>query len=219
MNFGWPGCPLSVMVFAERNSSYITRKILPAFAKTHSTTTLRQHARTAERYVQAWNILYKMKERIKTLSESELDQIRKELKRGAIRIILLVVGVLFLVYVTYLAFGELKGDYRYFLITVSLCIVFAFAIHMLLTKDLRNDLQDKGKIINEYVIERKIDYEDNNPGIGGNVIRYLIVSENREFYVDKAFYESAEIGDVLEEHLTKYHKLNLGIKINKKAST
>jgi len=163
--------------------------------------------------------LYKMKERIKTLSESELDQIRKELKRGAIRIILLVMGVLFLIYVTYLAFGELKGDYRYFLITVSLGIVFAFAIHMLLTKDLRNDLQDKGKIINEYVIEGKIDYEDNNPGIGGNVIRYLIISENREFYVDKAIYDSAEIGDVLEEHLTKYHKLNLGIKINKKACT
>jgi hypothetical protein len=41
------------MVFAERNSSYITRKILLAFAKTHATAMLRQHAQTAERCVQA----------------------------------------------------------------------------------------------------------------------------------------------------------------------
>jgi len=38
------------MVFAERNRSYTTRKTLPAFAKTHATAMLRQHAHTAERY-------------------------------------------------------------------------------------------------------------------------------------------------------------------------
>jgi hypothetical protein len=45
------------MVFAERNSSYITRKILPAFAKTHATAMLRQHAHTAERWQQYWENL------------------------------------------------------------------------------------------------------------------------------------------------------------------
>jgi hypothetical protein len=44
------------MVFAERYSSHIKRKILPAFAKTHATAMLRQHAHTAERYQQFWKI-------------------------------------------------------------------------------------------------------------------------------------------------------------------
>jgi len=49
INFGWPACPHSVMVFAERKRSYITRNILLAFAKTHATAMLRQLAHTAKR--------------------------------------------------------------------------------------------------------------------------------------------------------------------------
>jgi hypothetical protein len=38
------------MVFAEHGRSFFKRKILLAFAKTHATANVRQHAFTAERY-------------------------------------------------------------------------------------------------------------------------------------------------------------------------
>jgi hypothetical protein len=57
INFGWPADPHSVMVFAELNCSYTTRKILFPFAKTHATAMLRQHAHTAERWQQYWENL------------------------------------------------------------------------------------------------------------------------------------------------------------------
>jgi hypothetical protein len=156
-----------------------------------------------------------MKETIKYLDESDYEELRKTLKSNYVTISsvgLAVFLVLFLYYLTWT--NKLPTGYLPILIIVFLILIIR--ITRLFTKNLRLDIEQGQKIINEYVIEQKDSYLDKGPGIGGWNTKYFFVSGLRKIVINKELYDNAEIGDSILEHLAPKSQEFIKYEIKKK---
>jgi len=145
------------------------------------------------------NYTISMKETFDYLDDSESTDLRATLKSyyASIFSVGLATLLIFLLYYSTWT-NKLPNSYLIIIVFVFFILLYALARH--LSKNLRLDIDDRQKKINEYVIEQKDSYLDKGPGIGGWNTKYYFISESRKITIKKDLYDTAEIGDSLLEH-------------------
>jgi hypothetical protein len=160
-----------------------------------------------------------MRKYITTLSDSELIKLKRTLKHKYLIVGLSILSIGILIHLILLS-----GDYQEKTIIISESFFFTASIFIILltsflSKDLKSDINESSKTILEFPIDNKGYYEDDEPGIGGETIRYFILSEDNKFVIDKTLFDKAEKGDTLIKHLSTYGQEFLKYEIRKTAGT
>jgi hypothetical protein len=158
-----------------------------------------------------------MKKYLSTLSDTELTKLKRALNQKYVTAGLSIIAVGILIHVILLS-----GDYKektiiiseFFFLFASGFIVF---LTLYLSKDLKSDINESSKTIVEFYIDNKGYYEDDEPGIGGSVTEYFILSEGNKFIVDKTLFDKAEKGDTLIRHFSTNEREFLKYEIRKTA--
>jgi len=160
-----------------------------------------------------------MKKYLSTLSDIELIKLKRDLKQKYVTAGLSILAVGILIHVILLS-----GDYKEKTIIMSeffflIASVFIILLTIYLSKDLKSDINEGSKTLVEFHIENKGYYEDDEPGIGGSVTRYFILSEGEKIIVDKILFDKAEKGDTLIRHFSTNELEFLKYEIRKNNST
>lgn len=147
------------------------------------------------------------------LSLQEINTLGKEIIRAFITGILagvmlsLLFGIIMFVKNSVLATKE-----YYFMLLIMAGAVF---ITSLTVKNLQFDLNKGIKHIYKYRITQKLSYQGNDPGLGGEKMKYLLISEEKKFSVSEDEYNYAQINDFVLEHESPKSGISLKVVILK----
>lgn len=140
--------------------------------------------------------------RIELLSEEELNSIKKELRSanytGIISLLMLFVLVHLLIFINTQKW--IIPNYE-LLVDLGLSLII-FVLTKYLTKDLRKEIELGTKIIENKLIENKVEYVDKQDRFSSEYTKYEIVAEGDKFIVNKDEYQKAELNDNLAIHKT-----------------
>jgi hypothetical protein len=75
------------------------------------------------------------------------------------------------------------------------------------------------KIIEKYPIKDKVDFPDDEPGVGGKTHKYYLVARNNKHFLDKEFYEKASLNDYLVLHLSPIREYIIARELEKRIVT
>lgn len=81
-------------------------------------------------------------------------------------------------------------------------ILIMYALTKYLTKDLKKEIELGNKIVENKLIENKIEYLDKQDRFSSEYTKYEIVAEGDKFIVNKDEYQKAEFKDYLAIHKT-----------------
>lgn len=87
------------------------------------------------------------------------------------------------------------------LVDLGLSLII-FVLTKYLTKDLRKEIELGTKIIENKLIENKVEYVDKQDRFSSEYTKYEIVAEGDKFIVNKDEYQKAELNDNLAIHKT-----------------
>jgi uncharacterized membrane protein len=135
---------------------------------------------------------------IEKLTSEEIKILRKVIVRAYITGTLAGIMISFLFVIAMFAkYSMLQTRDFYFTLMIISIAVF---ITSLSVKNLHSDIYMGVKFLFKYIIIQKLSYPDNEPGLGGEKMKYYLISEEKRFMVSEEQYSNAKINDLLIEH-------------------
>ena len=150
---------------------------------------------------------------VENLSTHEIRFLRKEIIRGYLTGILtgIMVSCLFGM-VMFVKNSSLTSKDFYFMLLIITGAVF---ITSLTVRNLLIDLYRGVKHIYQYPVNEKLSYQDNEPGVGGEKMKYYLTSEKKKFQVSEKEYNYAQVNDFVFEDEAPKSGLSLKVVVHK----
>lgn len=147
------------------------------------------------------------------LTNDELISLKKDLRMAYFTgSIIGIMAVLILFFIILALNNKINAEF------IGLCLlVTAVTWYLILffTKDSRLEIANGLKNVTTYQILEKRSFEDDEPGLGGYVIKYHLITSEKRFSVEKILYDSANENDYLIEHSTPLTGKTLKLEIKK----
>jgi hypothetical protein len=102
--------------------------------------------------------------------------------------------------------------YEYYIIIPAILIIVT-SISWIGTNKRRLEILNGYKKLTTYLIVEKKSYLDDEPGLGGMKMKYVLFSDIKKFFIEKSIYYQSQIGDYLVEHETPLTRETLKIEI------
>jgi hypothetical protein len=157
-----------------------------------------------------------MKRKQEQLTDSELVDLRKELKTTYFTA--LTMFLMFMILVHALIFAKtgkwIIPNYE-ILFVIGSIIVFYF-LTFLFTGEIRREILEGQKIIEFKTIEGKYDFMNKQDRLSTEFRKFVIVASGQEYVVSESQYNEAEVADYLEVHLTSKRERTIKIELLKK---
>jgi hypothetical protein len=152
-----------------------------------------------------------MESKTESLTSEEIASMKKDLKNSYLIGVLLGIMLIFLSLLISFALME-NILFEYFLI-IPLIVIIVTTLFWIGTRNRRLDISNGYKKLTTYQIVEKKSYWDDEPGLGGMKMKYVLYSDIKKFFIEKSIYYQAQIGDYLLEHETPLTRETLKIEI------
>lgn len=145
------------------------------------------------------------------LKPDEIKTLQRLLRWRYITLSIFILVGIFLIYL----FTQYNDDYNkpQFILLVSLGTVVVFIFGSLFTYKLRLDIGNGKVHIKEEEITKKLDYEGDDPGIGGAVHRYFFYTGRIRHSVKKEVYFNGKVGRHYYIPVTPHSKTQFDITV------
>ncbi len=150
---------------------------------------------------------------IENLLKQEIKILRKEIIRGYLTGILAGIMVSCLFGIAMFAKNSLLTSKDFYF--MLLIITGAVFITSLTVRNLLIDLYRGVKHIYQYPVTEKLSYQDNEPGVGGEKMKYYLISEKKKFQVSEKEYNYAQVNDFVFEDEAPKSGLSLKVVVHK----
>jgi hypothetical protein len=127
----------------------------------------------------------------------------------------MMMGIMSIVLSLMLSFAFLDNIQPEYYIIIPLILILTTSGTWIGTRKRRLEIAGGYKELNWYQIVDRRSYWDDEPGLGGMKMKYVLRSDRKEFFVEKLIYYQAQIGDHLIEHETPLTRETLKIEIVK----
>jgi hypothetical protein len=146
-----------------------------------------------------------------SLTIEEIASMKKNLKNSYLIGALLGMMLILLSLLISISFME-NLFYEYYIIIPAILIIVS-SISWIGTNKRRLEISNGYKKLTTYLIVEKKSYWDDEPGLGGMKMKYVLLSNVEKFFIEKSIYYQAQIGDCLVEHETPLTRETLKIEI------
>jgi hypothetical protein len=150
-----------------------------------------------------------MESKTESLTSEEIASMKKDLKNSYLIGVLL--GIMLIFFSLLISFTLMENlIFEYYLI-IPLIVIIVITLFWIGTRNRRLDISNGYKKLNTYQIVEKKSYWDDEPGLGGMKMKYVLCSDIKKFFIEKSIYYQAQIGDCLIEHETPLTRETLKI--------
>jgi hypothetical protein len=146
-----------------------------------------------------------------SLTIEEIALMKKSLKNSYL--IGIMLGIMLILLSLLLTFAFIENILFEYYFIIPLIVIIVTSISWIATDKRRLDILNGYKKLTTYQIVEKKSYWDDEPGLGGMKIKYVLHSDIKKFFVEKSIYYQAQIGDCLVEHETPLTRETLKIEI------
>lgn len=156
-----------------------------------------------------------MKRKTDILTDSELFDLRKELRASYFTALTIFLMFMILVHILIFAKTEKWTIPNYEILMVTGTMTVFYFVTFLFTGNIRREIIEGRKIIEFKMIERKYDFMDKQDRLSTEFRKFVIVASGQEHVVSEAQYNEAEISDYLTVHLTSQRERTIKLEILK----
>jgi hypothetical protein len=152
-----------------------------------------------------------MESKTESLTIEEITSMKKDLKNSYLIGVLLGIMLIFVsLLISFTLMENLIFEYYFIIPAIVIIVTTSFWIG---TRNRRLDLSNGYKKLTTYQIVEKRSYWDDEPGLGGMKMKYVLRSDSKSFFLEKSLYYQAQIGDCIVEHETPLTRETLRIEI------